>query len=402
MRAYIIITPELTSMGGAQMYTANKVQYFKKHGWEVHVFYSMKNGSVLIPSLMEFERNYIPDLALFYPFLSKRKKKNICLQIKKIVGTTSDVIVESQMISQSFISEDIAKYIGARHIINSLEERTLNYTQRRCSYLEYKLKRWEFMNAGEIRLKNTFKKYYKEEFLQYENRGFFACSNVISMEEKDYGFAKADFTIISIGRLDKPYILPMVEEISKFSNRNNKSQINVILVGGSYDGTVEPVIKSKLNKIDNVHLYLLGYLYPIPINLIRCADVAIASANAVLVTAEQDIPTIVMDTHDSQAIGVFGYTTQNKFLRTTEPVVSCSELLDSILIDHKYPPRGYASSTNSDINSLFDREIEFLRRSDNNTGYYEMNKLYSLVEKCKYKVMWLYFSFFERERLSIK
>lgn len=403
MKTYIIITPEVTNMGGAQMYTANKAKYLSASGWKVHVFYSMKKGEILIPELKKYEQNCVPELATFYPFLTSKKKKKVFRRFKEIIGESKDeIILESQLISQSFLAEEISYYLGARHIINALEERIPYLSSRRLAFLEYKLKRWEFMNAGEKRLKDVFKSSYKDEYLKYQHIGFFACSNVVSDESVEYNFAQSDYSIISIGRLDKPYILPMTNEIVKFAKNHKTCTINVIYIGGSFDGKSEPVISETFKDIENINLYQLGYLYPVPRSVLNNVDVAIASANSVYVTSEQDIPTIVMDKNDSEAIGVYGYTTNNILARTTEPQTACSMLLEEALIKRKYPRKGEQPIKSVDLESHFMKEVDYLDLSKDNKGYYDTKELYSNLERCKFRLMWYYFKCFKPGRLAIK
>ena len=57
MKKYIIITPTINNMGGAQMYVRNKVLYCREEGWETLVI-AGQGDNILIPELMEFKNSF--------------------------------------------------------------------------------------------------------------------------------------------------------------------------------------------------------------------------------------------------------------------------------------------------------------------------------------------------------
>lgn len=401
MRTYIIFTPEITSMGGAQMYTANKIGFLRSKGWNVQVFFPKMKGEILIPELKEFRNNLIQELDIPLRFMTQSMKNTIFEKVRKASDLSDDIVMESQIITTSFLVEEIAEYIGARHIINSLDEKIPIVFVKQHLFFEYKLKRWEFQNASEKHLKKAFGKYYKEDFLAYENAMVYKCSNVVSdNEDKTYSFSQADYTVLSIGRLDKPYILPMTDEIALFANKHQNITINVLYVGGSFSGEYESKIEAILGGIKNVNLYMLGYTFPVPKTVIDAADVAIACANSVNVTADMDIPTIVADINDYMAIGVYGYDTQNKFARVTEPPVPISMLLESVLLDNKYPSNGFLTDTMSDANEAFERELTFIEKSKGNTGYYDIESFIPLKTRLLSRLVWWKYQFLEPSKLD--
>lgn len=386
MKTYILFTPEITNMGGAQMYTANKTEFLKSKGWNVQVFFPKMKGEIKIKSLEEYRDNYIPDFAYSYFALPKSRRKHILEKIKSIVGESEEIVVESQVMPTVYMAEKVAEYLGGRHIINCLDERIIESTPKQEEYLEYKLKRWEVMNASELRLKRYFVKNYSDDFLDYANVVKYRCSNVVADDGKRFDFAPCDYTILSIGRLDKPYIQPMMDEIATFANAHQDKKINVLFVGGSFDGKAEPMLQEKADSAPNLTAYLLGYTFPVSKSILDAADVAIATANSVLVSSDQDIPTIVTDIHDSMAIGVYGYTTQNKFSRKDEPQQVISELLDNALIKGLYPRKGIIQDSMQEMNEEFEKQLAFAERSKGNKGYYDVDSLQSIFGKLKSRV----------------
>lgn len=400
MRLYIIFTPEITNMGGAQMYTANKVRFLKSKGWSVQVFCPKMKGEILIPELKEYKNNLILEMGIAFRYMTHSMKKKIVQKIETVCIGAQEVVLESQIITQSFLVEEIAEHIGARHIINTLDEHIIPTFKNQNHFFEYKLRRWEFQNASENRLKQVFGHDYQEEFLEYENNMVYKCVNVVSEETKQFDFTKSDFTILSIGRLDKPYIMPMTEEIRRFALNHEDKIINAIYVGGSFSGEFEVKIQNTLKPIKNIGLYMLGYTYPVPKSVLDNADVAIACANSVDVTADKDIPTIVADMNDCKAIGVYGYDTKNKFARVSEPPVEINILLESVLLENKYPPKGIMNDSMSDANEAFERELTFIEKSKGNTGYYDVESLVSLKTRLVSRLVWWKYKILDSGRLD--
>lgn len=400
MKSYIIFTPEITNMGGAQMYTANKVRFLKSKGWNVQVFFPKMKGEILIPELKEFKDNLILEMGIALRFMTKSLKRSIFQKVEKACEQADEIVMESQIITSSFLVEVIARHFGARHIINTIDEQIPVIFRDQNKYFEYKLLRWEFQNADERRLKQIFGVDYKESYLTFENTMVYRCTNVVAKEEKAYSFKPSDYTILSIGRLDKPYIIPMTEEIAAFAANHSAKTINVIYVGGSFKGEFEGIIDGVLKPLPNVNLYMLGYTFPVPISVINATDVAIACANSVNVTADLDVPTIVADMNDYMSVGVYGYDTNNKFYRELEPQVKISSMLDAVLIERKYPRKGTQTNTMEDVDKAFEKELTFIEKSKGNTGYYDVESFISLKTRLISRMVWWKYTIIDPSKID--
>lgn len=388
MNTYIILTPEIGNMGGAQMYVQNKVSFLKKKGWKVFVLYYHYSEKILIPELSVFRELYYPELAWGVQYIPDVAYRRIISRIKTVIGETEEIIIESQLLLLSFWGERLAQSLGGRHIINILEERVTSFGPKELAFFEYKLFRWEFMNSDESTLNRVFGIYRKDSYKPFMNDVVFVSSNVTSdVDTLEYSFDKCDYTISSIGRLDKEYILPMFDEIRCFVNKHPDKLFNIIVVGGSTNGDIEEKVKFIFQSTPNVKIYLLGYLFPIPQKILRTIDVGIACANSVLVTSDVGIPTICVDMNDSQAIGIFGHTTYNRFCRDKEPKQGISKLIESVLIRRDYVKSD--ENRHSEIDVELEKQYNYLTLSQNNSGYYDIVHLYSLCERTKAQCKWL-------------
>ena len=227
MSCYVVLTPELGNMGGAQMYINNKVSYLKKNGWDVQVFYYKKGGEIKLPELVPYKDNYIKDFRSAFYYVPKWYLRKIARFISEKIGKSDDIVIESHLVELAYWGEALAKQLGARHICNFLEEQVEPLTEKKADFFEYKLKHWELMNSGASSQRRLFKDYYKSEFAEYENVVKFVCSNVVSNEPLAVKITKSDYSILTIGRLDKPYVRPMTDRICDFAARHADKTINV-------------------------------------------------------------------------------------------------------------------------------------------------------------------------------
>ena len=154
-----------------------------------------------------------------------------------------------------------------------------------------------------------------------------------------------------------------------------------MIFGGSPDGSVEKQIDDVFSNYVNVNIVQYGYIFPIPANLIQQADVAMATSNSVLVSANLGIPTIAYSIHDFMPLGVYGFTTNNKILRDDEPIIKTEILLDEILNQHKYKKDLSHIVPQQSLDEVFKPQIDFLDKSPNDHDAYNVMKIHSLLER---------------------
>jgi len=384
---YIFLTPDVSNMGGAQMYVENKSAFLRSRGWKTEVFFYSRAEKLILPILSESRDNIVPDMAFGYNYVPNFRRRKILKLIQNKCGNEKEIVIESQLVSLSFWGEAIAKVLGAKHITNFLEERFVPISKEEAKFLEFKLYNWQFMNAAEKRLKGVFRNYFKNDYLNFKNDVTYPCSNVLADSvQTSFSIETADYTISSVGRLDKYYVLPMFDEILLFAQKHTDKTINVIIVGGSPDGTVEQKIKELFKYIYNVRLYFMGYLFPVPKDLLTKCDVGIASANSVDVTASIGIPTISVDINDSYAIGIYGYTTQRRFTRSDEPQTPISQLLEDVLIKGVVNNLR-ASVPDKDSKKEFEKQLAFLDKSTTDS-YYPVETTMPWLEKKVAQLKW--------------
>lgn len=378
MKLYIFLTSSIGRMGGAQMFLSNKCDYFVNRGWSVNAFYTNPFDEIRIKRLESFRPNFLPELRYPVQAYTLKEREHILSKICDGIPAETEVVVETHLTQLAFWGELVAERLNGIHILNYLEEEIPSFSKKEIVFFDFKLRRKECLNASKKSLKRLFKKYYTPEYEKFIFLLKTPCSNVVSEDiDNSIHMKEADYNLVSIGRLDKPYIKNMVKELYALTHSYIDKTFNLIFIGGSPDGSMELEISRIFQNSHNVNLYLLGYIYPIPINVLENINASIASSNSVLVSANLSIPTIAVDANDYQAIGVYGFDTKQTVFRDTEPPRRISEVLSDILFHRKYNCVNNEQLTNSEMETVFSEQEQFLKSTLNVGEYFDVLSIYS-------------------------
>lgn len=392
MKHYIILTGAICNMGGAEMFTSNKVKYLKKHEWNVRVFFFNDGEEIKISNLYEYKDNYIPEMRYGYYYFSKKQRDRVIDYICRGIKKGDTLYIESHLMNLTYWAEMIAQRYEGVSILNAMEESIELGSAKDAEFIRFKIRRMEVLNASEKSFMRYLRDFYTPDLISYTHPHMRAyCSNVVCDEDPTLELPSEGANILSIGRLDKPYVLPMFEEIKLFARSNPDSLYNLLIIGGSPDNSVESRIKEMLGDVDNVRIFLYGYMFPVPRNLVQHADVGIASANSVLVSADQGIPTISICIYDYLPLGIYGRTTNSVFGRDKEPVQTVSQLLKEVLIENKFkkiPPVEF--DEDAELERVFGKQIEFLDLCSKQKDYYDVLSIHSPLEKIVCRLLKLY------------
>ena len=365
-------------MGGAQQYLNNKVRRLRATGYDPIVI-STREGNVLLKYLKPFSDTRMPELR-FRPFCySTHNVQNICRKITYMIGEFDQCFIESNSIAFVEWAEIIAETIQAKHICINLQE-THQYDKYQVEYLRYLYLRNSLYGINEkstgLMLKDLSIIPDLEHSISAE------CNNVVEDVETNLinQIPNADYTIGSIGRLDKLYIKSGVKSIVEFANKHKDLQINLILIGGGKDGD-EDFIQDTLSESHNVHLIITGYLTPIPRELLTKIDCFFSCAGSSRVSMMEGRPTISMTADTGKTIGILNYTTKNTLYMENEEEFTLVDLIEKILLDSfcdKYPTLGMENDV-YDFEAEFNRQIGFF--SHVSSGYYDSRVLKPITKK---------------------
>ncbi len=335
MKSYIFLTPNIFNVGGAQMYLKYKSEWLTEKGYKV-IIISSKKGKYMINGLEHF-KDFVVEGLLFPPHcFYRRKRKKLEKRILNIVGDKADeMIIESTSITVAVWGEIIANFYHAKHLVYTLQEHNEVTNTEIFNFLKFKNIRRELAGINPQSIPQLFKS-------ESINGPYLKAYTLKIPEDYDYylvnEIAKADFAIASIGRLEKPFVMPLVKEIISFAQMHDDKSFILLMIGGSENKSIEKTLKKMFRKVSNMKLYITGFIYPIPLKLLHIPDVFISSSGACRVSSQQNKLTISIDAHDHKPIGIIGITTKNGIFRDGEPEIELSTLLKEILIDKKYHP----------------------------------------------------------------
>lgn len=377
MKKYIFFHPNVGNMGGGQMYVHNKIRWLKTQEWQVE-YICCSNDNIILP---EFSKMGMVEKAIgfsLYMFNNVYRKKTL----RKIVSYLADEHVEEYVIESTSLpcatwGEVVAELLGCKHLVYIIDETTNIDNNQVYDFLHFKHNRKEIASITNTSLYKLFlnDKINISEDTSYSLPAY--CNNVVGDYDSplyhELLSTRCDYYIGSIGRLDKPYLLPMLHQLKEYMLKNRSISFSIVLIGGSSAGdNIFKEIEDLYKDVNNVKLIITGFMFPIPQNVIRLCDVFISSAGSAFVSNREGVPTISIDAEDYLPIGVVGQTTTNSVYRSDdEPPLNLSDLLDDILIKKTYS--SIAPTEGQKI--VFDEHIAFINNSDSSKDYYDFQKI---------------------------
>lgn len=379
MKKYVIITPCVTNMGGAQMYVRNKCVYMQSIGWDVDIITSQR-GIVYISDLKKYDF-IIPELGFDYFLFSKSTRERITNRIiRRIYKKEYDkVIIESTCIPESTWAEAIAKKCGAHHMLYNLQEYNLIKSNIEKDYLKFKYLRHELAGIVNSSLYDMFLPFWPIE----KEKSYYLpayCTNVVEDVELDrlilseISKQQYDFAVGCLSRIDKPFIVHALGDFLSYAAAHHNTKYLLLMIGGAPEGSsFERTIRKMVNGVKNVGLIITGYLFPVPAKLLDVCDVFFTSAGSSWVCMRSGVPTITYDGNDFKPIGILGRTTNNSLKRNeSEPALLLSNLLDDILLKNFYPKK--PATHNLSIVDFSMHNI-FLSEMESKAEYFDFDKV---------------------------
>lgn len=374
MKTYIILNHGLCNIGGGQLYVNSKKKYMEEIGWRVLVFSYMR-GEIVVDDLKQYKKLIFPELN-FYPSYFFKFKRNKILQ--KMVGqipTSDEIIIESNSTSLSCWGELLAARLNAKHIIYNLNE-SPQMKPELFPFFKFKLDRNEIAGITSKSVSNFFKGYLDvPESDDLQLKAYYSNKQV---DDIPYVFpdgydSEGKVTVGICGRLVKPFVMAAANGIKEFALNNPSMKLNVFFIGGDDPGTfTSRELKKVFSKVENVCCYITGFLYPIPLLLLKSLDFGISSSGAVRTLSREGVLTIAVDGNDNKPIGIFGITTNNSLYRTEEPIFDFQYWFNQIIIDKIYSDNVSINIEPYSDNSYLKLKshMEFVRKTSKDRMYF--------------------------------
>ncbi len=318
MAKYLILTYEISCLGGGQLYVQRRAEYLVKQGIDVRivVFY---HDSSYFPLEMKFEGipyYIIPEMGMTTSMLTASKVDKIVDGLLNKIGESDDISIESHTLTTIEWGELIAFKCKGRHLAYPLAEPTISsyYFEPGKKIFTYKLNNNEFYGCTSVSLKQIFGK--KNVPSNYINIGY----NVSELEDEciphiKYVKKEPDYVISTVGRLDKDYIEPLIQGCINLAEVFPQQSFVLLIGGGSKTPGRENYLKNKYEKTKckNLQVIFTGYIEKLGKDIFQMSDVFAGMGTASLNSISQGCLTINIDPNDGMryASGFFGTDTNN-------------------------------------------------------------------------------------------
>ncbi len=366
MKAYIIVTLNLCTMHGANMYIYNKTQYLKEHGYRVFV-YSAEQGEIVIPGLREYAPYQSPYLRFYPGCFSKGKIRQLLKKIRSDIGADQyeEIIVESTNLFSALWGELLSEQLKCKHLVFILQE-SFDYTKSEQEYLRFKFSRHELAGINPF----SVRKMLADENLPVDDSAYILayCNNSIDDCEDQISprlNSHAALTIGSIGRLEKKYVLPLAAQLREYCQKRPDKVFNIVFVGGTREQKQIHRIEDLFKECRNVNLVLAGVQFPVPRSFADRCDFFISAAGSARATYYYNYPTICLNPGAGDIIGIPGLTCQDDYTiySSCAPISKLEEYI-ALLLEKKEEIQFTGSmddgSYKREMTAEFDRQLRFL------------------------------------------
>lgn len=361
MKKYIFLTNTIGGYSGGTTYIRNKTLYLREKGWVVLIFDGTghSNADIKLEHLKEFKENRYKELFYYPQLLRKYKRECVIDNIVRKIGKSEEFVIESNTPALSLWGEMIANRIKAKHLIYLLSEKLTINEDTFYKFFRYKANRSELFSISANAYRKLMSKY--ETPMDVDNHYWYAsicvpiedvaCDELSSMK-------KAKYNIGHFGRY-KSYFNYMFQNVASFAHQHQNDVINFVLLG------VDSISKELQDILPcNVHLKLVSSRQPIPKLFFDMTDVVIATAGCANISFQYGAKVIAMDVNNKNPLGVIGYDTIDRNIRSYNNTYSLSlnETLKNVLLLKKYdgsPTLDFPKSSKG-----YDYQMKFATFSD--------------------------------------
>lgn len=387
---YIIFTPSIANIGGAELYVMRRAVYLKSKGWNVKIITSI--GSPILIKEFDYFPTLIINFNASFKYIPAKKKEIVLNQIFDFIGISN--IIESHTLHDAIICEVIAQKKHLKHIIYLLQESPIkNIRDKKINqFFNFKLYRKELFGITNQSLSLIFDRRINESLNNYVNVPF----DIRELDKGTDNFffpntSKRDFVIATISRLEKEYVVPLIKSIYNFSN-NNKLKLQLIIYGDSKDQKVKQKLELQFKNTNKLNIYFPGYLFPLPYNLFSKLDAFLGMGTSVVNSIAAGCPTLVIDPRSYKCAGILAKDISNFAYAENEIEYSIEQKLLEIKSMNEVELNTLKKRSliffneNYEMNSVLKKMDTLIESSKKNIVYWQFDFEYSFIEKLYYLI----------------
>lgn len=377
MRLYIFLTQLIRGVGGGHIYTLSKMRYLRKVGYDVNLVHANDlKDELKIEELRPYFENY--DEHFLYPiyFFSKDVIDGVCNSfIHRYCKEKcyEKIIIEAHDICMSTWGEEISKRLKAKHFIYILGENCKLPTASLADFYRFKIERSELVGIAPDSVENLMSDWCHVEDARSRCLRAYSPNPIDDIEYDTSYFPSADYTIGSIGRIEKCFLLPALRVVRSFAEQHKDKKINILIIGGEIDSDRNRrKIEDLFANISNVFVHITGIIYPLPLKLLKLPDVFLSTSGSCKASADIGKPTISFDIHDGLPIGVLNWTTEN-FIERNDPFIpDLFSLLNDVLVKKIYTDIEIPYDIEEGKNISYRDHIDYIDNSSNLCDYFDI------------------------------
>lgn len=336
MNYYIIFTPNISGIGGAELYIKNKCMYLKENNWEPLIITS-NDDNIKIEELLSIKALSIKELnsPVYYYNIKYKNKilKKITDWINAIRVDDSRIVIESHNLYPCTWAETISEIYTTINIVYFLaEENVFKLSPTYYEFILHKINQRQFVTVCSKSSEIMFGFKDSEKFkVPYVNVPFSLKefqknkSNDLNRIVNEINNENNSIVILTVSRLEKPYIKTLINEVYKVANKT-KQKICLIVVGdSSQEGLLCKYIDEYEINNSDIMIKFTGYIYPLFEELFIKSDIFVGMGTAIINAASVGCPAICVDPRTNMASGIFGLDLDNFAYPNTLSETSISE-----------------------------------------------------------------------------
>ena len=340
---YLLITPSIANLGGAQLYILRRAKYLSENGYAVKIIVSTHNPQNFILE-NQFERIpvlFLKDLQKPFSLYSIKKLDRIIQNVKSFLSDVESGIIETSSLETAVWGELFAKTINWKHIIYLLADPKISQYIFYPGYhfFEYKLNKRELYGTAEQTLPLIFGKPVEKDKNLFVNvpfdTGELAELSVPPGAIRNIG--KNSFVIGTICRLEKTYLKPFIDSCIYFAEKHKKKSITLIVAGGSEKpklfNQLKDLYSNRSLNISNLIILFPGYIKVLGKDFFNALDVFVGMGTASINAISQSCATLNIDPITNQCSGIFGIDINNFGYPQNGIIFKIEDKLEELMLD---------------------------------------------------------------------
>ena len=356
MKTYVFLTRRIHGVDGNIQYIYNKAKFLEARGFQTFVS-SAENGPIVVDAMRRYENGILPAMFFCPSTFRPRMRDSVLETFLSRLPASSGFILESNTPVGAVWGEWAASRLGCKHVVFNLHER-YDYSEDMRAFFRFKLARRELFgiteNSVPLMLGGTSGE------TSPETRISAICANTVDDVPDRISPAldpHADYTIGSIGRLEKACVPRILDGMARFAAAMPEKSFNIVLVGGCRGRKKERKIRRFFDGLRNVRLLMTGNMYPIPESLLRHVDAFVSTAGAANATYKNGIPTIKVHPLTGEVVEIPGLDNQigGRALYSAAGNLTIPGSLRHLLLDR--PPIRYPDSGKAEVQRIMDAEF---------------------------------------------